>query len=72
MQAQDFYSMKKRFCCGCIAVFTKSIYDNTVIDETNLRRTDNTGRCLPGALTIPDAAFPEYHRLFHIYPMEKS
>ena len=53
MQAQDFYSMKKRFCCGCLAVFTKSIYDNTVIDETNLRRTDNTGTdntgpCLPG------------------------
>lgn len=52
MQAQDFYSMKKRFCCGCIAVFTKSIYDNTVIDETNLRRTDNTGRCLPGVSSI--------------------
>ena len=72
MQAQDFYSMKKRFYFGCLAVFTKNIYDNTVIDETNLRRTDNTGLCLPGALTIPAPAFPEYHRIFHIHPMEKS
>ena len=60
MQAQDFYSMKKRFYFGCLAVFTKSIYDNTVIDETNLRRTDNTGLCLPGALTIPAPAFLEH------------